>query len=613
MSGIARFDDFGAHDNRAFELSEPAGSATAESAGDVVAVLHEAEAAADRGLWSAGYVAYEAAPGFDATLAVRPGEDAAPPAALPPAHFMFFERYVDVAPFAPRTQRPAPYTVSAWTPSIERATYMASVGRIRRRIAVGDVHQVNHTFRLHAAFSGDPLQFYRDLVLAQRGSYGAYLDLERFHVLSASPERFFRLQGSRITTRPMKGTTPRGRWPAEDTAAAEALNASAKDRAENLMIVDLLRKDLGRVATIGTVAVKELLALERYETIWQLTSTVSADLRPDVGIADVFTALFPAGSATGAPKARSMSIIASLEDSPRGVYCGAVGFIAPEAAAWPRASFNVAIRTVTVDTREGVAEYGVGGAITLDSTEEGEYEEARAKARVLVERRPDFDLVATVRWEGFGGGWKGSGAWRWLDRHVDRMMASARYFGYQFDAALIRAHAEDAVAGTSGPCGVRLCLSRDGTVRAEVEILDGGMNLGPSDGPAQLVVVDDERVVPSDVGLYHMTSARRPYVDRRKRHPLADDVLMVNETGCVTEATTSNIVYRIDDTWYTPPIGDGCLPGVLRAVLVDEGRLIERTLPLDELAGIEEFALIDSVRGWRRALLTTRGGSLPPA
>ena len=250
----------------------------------------------------------------------------------------------------------------AWQPSVDRETYDRAIGTIHGHIAAGDTYQVNHTLRLRSRVQGDERGLYRDLCYAQRGAYAGYLNLGRYRVLSASPELFFRIDGEALSTRPMKGTAPRGRWPAEDLEVAERLRGSVKDRAENAMIVDLLRNDLGRVARAGTVTWSDVFDLERYETVWQLTSTVTSTLRSEVGLADVFAALFPCGSVTGAPKVRTMEIIAELEDSPRGVYCGAVGFLAPPGSGLPAARFGVPIRTVMLDAQTGTAEYGVGAA-----------------------------------------------------------------------------------------------------------------------------------------------------------------------------------------------------------------------------------------------------------
>ena len=354
-----------------FRLVGPGGVVEARRPDEVAGVIAAAEGAAARGSWVAGFVAYEAAPGLDPALAVRRRDHGDAFARLPLAWFaMFEERATHGAARGRRTTRSTPRPIAGVRRSTG-PTYDAAIARIREHIAAGDTYQVNHTLRLRSRIEGDERGLYRDLCYAQRGAYAAYLNLGRYRVLSASPELFFRIDDGRITTKPMKGTARRGRWSAEDDAVAAGLRGSVKDRAENAMIVDMLRNDMGRVARTGSVTWSDVFDLERYETVWQLTSTVSADLEPATTLADVFRGLFPSGSVTGAPKVRTMEIIADLEDSPRGVYCGAVGFLAPPGSGVPRARFNVPIRTVMLDTETHAAEYGVGGGITWGSSAAG--------------------------------------------------------------------------------------------------------------------------------------------------------------------------------------------------------------------------------------------------
>jgi para-aminobenzoate synthetase/4-amino-4-deoxychorismate lyase len=583
----ARFDDLtGA--TPSFRLVEPVGVLEATRAGEVVPALEAAEAAAARGLWVAGFVAYEAAPGLDQRLVVpAPGPDD-PFESLPLAWFAMFERREETVLPLPRDEGIPEAPPGTWVPTTSREAYDASIRRIRELIAAGDTYQVNHTLRLRSRVEGDPRGLYRDLCYAQRGAYAAYLDLGRYRILSASPELFFELLGDRIVTRPMKGTAPRGRWPAEDRTVAEHLLASAKDRAENAMIVDLLRNDLGRVARTGSVSWADAFEVERYETVWQLTTTVSAALRPEAGVTDVFRALFPSGSVTGAPKVRTMEIIGEIEDAPRGVYCGAVGYLAPGDS--PRARFNVAIRTVSVDTASGTAEFGVGGGITWGSDAANEYEEVVAKARVLTARRPAFELLETMRFE------PGDGV-RHLDRHVTRLLASADYFRFDVDERVVREAVEKGVASAPDrPCRVRLSLSRDGTVRVVCTPLAPGAD-------AVRIAIDDEPQDPRDVFLFHKTSLRSRYREAADRHPDVDDVVMVNDRGEVTESTIANLAVRIEELWWTPPLACGLLPGIGREVALEEGRLSERRITVDEARSAEELALVSDTRGWRRAVL----------
>jgi para-aminobenzoate synthetase/4-amino-4-deoxychorismate lyase len=386
----------------------------------------------------------------------------------------------------------------------------------------------------------------------------------------------------------MKGTIARGRWLSEDEEAAERLVTSDKDRAENAMIVDLVRNDLGRVSAPGSVRVSRMFDAERYETVWQLTSTVEADLRPGTSLADVFRALFPSGSVTGAPKVRTMQIIRELEDSPRGVYCGAIGYLAPAGSGEPNANFSVAIRSVVLDTSTGAAEYGVGGGITFDSSAAGEYEEVLAKARVLTAARPDFDLFETIRHD------PGEGP-RHFAEHLERLGSSARYFGFRFEPETAAAAIKRAAADRGDAFAIRLTLSRDGSVTTDVR------ELPPAPDRPLRLALDDESVDPDDIWLYHKTTRRQPYDRRKEKRPYVDDVVLVNARGEVTESTIANLAVRLEGRWVTPPLDAGLLPGTYRSVLLREGTMTERTIRVSELVGAEEVALVSSVRGWRPA------------
>jgi para-aminobenzoate synthetase/4-amino-4-deoxychorismate lyase len=587
----ARFDDLtGA--STSFRLTGPVGILEATRSDEVAGTIAAAEAAAIRGLWVGGFVAYEAAPGLDPSLRVRSRAEGDPFAALPLAWFAMFEGREETTLPEPRPVNPGapPSPGDAWRPSIDRPRYDAAIARIREHIAAGDTYQVNFTIRLRSRIAGDERGLYRDLCYAQRGAHAAYLNLGRYRVLSASPELFLALEGRRVTTRPMKGTAPRGRWFEEDEANAAALVASPKDRAENAMIVDLLRNDLGRVSRPGSVRWDDVFAAERYETVWQLTSTVSSELRGGEGLADVFGALFPSGSVTGAPKVRSMEIVAALEDAPRGVYCGAVGWVGPADDGGVRSSFNVAIRTVTLDAETGTAEYGVGGGITWDSVATSEFDEVLAKARVLGTRRPPFELLETMRRD------PGEPIRR-VQEHRRRLERSAAYFGYRLDPAALAEALATAGEGAEHPVRVRLRLARSGALDVAVTRFD------PSEGLAVRVAVDEPTVDPADPLLFHKSTLRDRYEAARARHPDADDVLLVNLDGEVTEASSSNVAVRLEDRWWTPPLRCGLLPGTERAALLADGTLAERAVAVDELPGAGGLALLNSVRGWREARL----------
>jgi para-aminobenzoate synthetase/4-amino-4-deoxychorismate lyase len=369
----ARFDDLRAGASRLLRAAQAV--LVADRLADVEPVLRAAEAAAAGGRWAFGFVAYEAAPAFDPGLAVRP-----PVAGLPLAWFGI----ADAPEPAPTltSSGGAGYRAGPWTSGWTRARHRDAVAAVRARIAEGETYQVNLTTRLTGPVTGDPVALYADLATAQGGAHNAYLDTGRFAVASASPELFFAAADGEVTMRPMKGTSRRGATPQEDRRLADELRSSPKERAENVMIVDLVRNDLARLATADGPRVTGLCELETYPTVHQLTSRVVATARAGTGLVHVFRALFPSGSVTGAPKHRTMQIIRDLEDGPRGVYCGAVGLVAPPGSGTPT-RFSVPIRTLLVDREDGTGRYGAGGGITWGSQAGAEYDELLVKARVL--------------------------------------------------------------------------------------------------------------------------------------------------------------------------------------------------------------------------------------
>ena len=567
-----RFDDR-RHD-RTYGFSGLKDVVSAHRTTEVAAAFERVEAEVNAGKWAAGFVSYEAAPAFDDALTVLPPTGRP---AVPLLWFALYDERVDPGPV-----RSGKYQLTPWEPEENRDRYERSMARIQSHIEAGDTYQVNYTYQQSATFQGDPRAFYADLLAAQSAAFGAYLDIGPFQILSASPELFFRRQDGHIVCRPMKGTSARGRWSEEDRALRAALLASEKEQAENVMIVDLIRNDLGRVSQFGTVHVDQLFEAEQYETVWQLVSTVSADLKPGTSNLDVFRALFPCGSVTGAPKVRTMEIIAGLEAAQRGVYCGTIGMLAPPGADAPEASFSVAIRTVTIDRESGTASYGIGGGITHDSRPDQEYRETRTKARVLVRKVPSFELIETLRWESENG-------YQFLSEHLDRLERSASYCGFPLDREEVGRRLQAATAEVADELArVRLLLDQWGQVTVQVE------KLVPPLEPLR-VAVDDMAVDPADWRLYHKTSLRRRYEQARLRHPGVDDVLMINGAGEITESTIANVIACVDGNWVTPPVSSGCLPGVMRRVLLETGEVKEAPLPVSDLARAEGLALINSV------------------
>lgn len=384
----------------------------------------------------------------------------------------------------------------------------------------------------------------------------------------------------------MKGTAPRGHDSESDLAAKEMLLTSEKERAENLMIVDLIRNDLSRIALLGTVRVDKLLSCEKYDTVWQLTSSVSCDVPETTTLTDIMSALFPCGSVTGAPKSRTMEIIRELETSPRGVYCGAIGWVAPRDHR-TRARFSVAIRTAVVDRSDRTTRYGVGGGITWGSTPAGEYTELLAKTRILRPRPADFQLIETLGSE--------NGGLINLAEHIDRLSRSADYFDIPLNIESLLIQLKTATA-ESPLRRVRVTVDRKG--HSEVSVGD----LPATVEPVRLGI-DSAPVDRGSLWLYHKTTHRSVFERARQRHPRVDDVLLVNGDGHVTEATTANVAIRVDGTWWTPPIADGCLPGVGRRLHLARGRLREKSITVDEVRRAQRIAVISSLRGWRSAIL----------
>jgi para-aminobenzoate synthetase/4-amino-4-deoxychorismate lyase len=635
------------------------------------------ERAASEGLYAAGYIAYDAAPAFDKAFRVPGfgGAESHPNTGLPLIWFGLFEKPTPTPPSNQEVDLAAKTKKFFFASEWERAlagldAYTAKIEAIHQAIAAGDTYQVNYTLRLKAQLGAefDDLDFYRRISAAQSEAanhgYYACLNLGDYGIFSASPELFFQLHpDGRIVTRPMKGTARRGRWIAEDHANAEWLANSAKNQAENLMIVDLLRNDLGRIAQTGTVTVPTLFAVEPYRTVWQMTSTVEAKLRADLGVADIFRALFPSGSVTGAPKTSSMQLISQLENSPRGVYTGAIGYIEPGAKA---ALFNVAIRTLVVDYRNAQAEYGVGGGITWDSQAQEEYEEVKAKSAILhqVAQTPvqtqlaSVGLFETLRLEPSATAASlvecnnpflteatsnieasvaantckniaiGSLEYQYLllERHLARLEASLQYFNSavqldreqachllaQHAAKLLEEQAQQGDSASASAYRVRLVADLSGQIQIDSNSPKLAA-LAPTKMP-QLVTLAKQAIARNELSLYHKTTNRSLYEQRRLEYvgtgeqaTKSFDTLLWNEDGELTEFTIGNLVVELagEGQLWTPPLTSGLLAGTLRAELLALSHITERTLYLTDLPKLRRMWLINSVRGWVAVQLHT--------
>jgi para-aminobenzoate synthetase/4-amino-4-deoxychorismate lyase len=437
------------------------------------------------------------------------------------------------------------------------------------------------TFRSRFVAVGDPLALYLSLRERSLASCGGYVDDGRRQVLSLSPELFFEItKDGRITARPMKGTAPRGQDVSSDDRAREALASSDKDRAENLMIVDLIRNDLGRIAEMGSVEVRELFAVERYPTLHQLVSTVSAQLRRHVGIEQIVKALFPCGSVTGAPKIRAMEVIHALEASPRGIYCGAIGHFAPDGSA----RFNVAIRTLTIE--DEVGELGIGGGVVHDSMAAGEYAECLLKSEYFSRARKPLGLIETL-------GFAPDAGFARRDLHLARLERSARRFGIPFDPSAVRRSLEAAVSRRLTNARVRLELDENGSLRAAAEEMAQGVQ------GAWRFAISPSHVSSFDALAAHKTDWRNLYDEERARVQETlgcDEVVFVNERGELVEGSRTNLFLQRGDKLLTPPLSSGCLDGCLRRDLLEQGKAVETTLYEHDL-GIGSLYLGNSLRG----------------
>ena len=557
---------------RWLRFSNPVQVICVHAASEVGAALGAVERAVGRdGLHAVGWIGYEAAPAFDPALCVRaPGQ-------MPVLWFGLYRppEFVDLP-------SPTLFQPVDWHTELAAGDYRRCFDRIKSHVREGNSYQVNFTYRLRCnEFSADPCNTFLALVVAQRPQFGAFVSTGPWRICSASPELFFRLDGHRVFSRPMKGTAPRGLFPQQDQGRAQWLLSSEKNRAENLMIVDMVRNDFGRIALPGSVRANSLCAIEKYPAAWQMTSTVSADTHATV--AEIFSATFPPASITGAPKAKTMEIIAELESSPRQVYTGAVGFVFPGR----RAQFNVAIRTLLVDVRNRRAEFGAGGGIVWDSALDEEQSECRTKARILtMAPPPPFQLLETMLWTPADG-------IRLLALHLDRLRASADYFGFPFDPYRIE-HALSSLDESPPriPAKVRLLLDRNGQTCLESSPL-----VPLSSAPFLKIGFARNPVDRGDVFLYHKTTHRRVYDERRADCPGLDDVVLFNDAGEATETTIANLAVEIEGSLCTPPVDCGLLPGVARSELLARGVLRERTIPLDFLRRNPRVFIVNSVRG----------------
>ncbi len=553
---------------------------------DVPIAFRRLETARKDGFWAAGFLSYELGYVLEPKLLKLLPENRDAPLLL----FGLFEAPTGSAPT--RASRGPEKAKPRCSPSVDPAGFGADLDKIKDYIAAGDTYQINHTFPVLVSSDLPAAALYDRIRFASRGGYGAHLNLGAIQILSGSPELFLRNTGGKLTSRPMKGTAPRGRTNQEDEWWQKWLANDPKSRAENLMILDLIRNDMGRVADIGSVAVSDQFAIEKYPTLHQMTSTVSATMRSEVTFDDILSALFPCGSITGAPKIRSMEIIRELEPAARGLYTGAIGYIAPNGDF----EFSVAIRTAVM-TDQGTGTLGVGCGIVWDSDSKAEYREALLKASFLTKADGPFDLFETIRWTVDGG-------FHLLDFHLDRMEASANYFQFVFDRGAATSQLEAAAkqfADTT--CRVKLTLCVDG----DMAVTHAPFQPVPDNARYRLAV-SPQLVDSGNTFLFHKTTKRALYdaeFERLSREEGVDEVLFLNERYEVVEGSRTNLFVEKEGVLITPPVSCGLLPGCLRRALLEDGAMptLEAPLTLEDLRAADKIFVGNALRGLVRAEL----------
>lgn len=581
------------------QCSQPVRVLQAHDAATLHAVLQQVEHAARQGHWCVGGLRYEAASALQPALHTQPAN----------GPLAWFAIYPTVQQGALKNDSlPEAGQGLAWENALSRSAFDAAMASIHAGIAAGHYYQINYTQQLQGTAQQpvDGLALFAALQQAQPGGYALYLDMGQEQIASVSPELFFDwhqpLVGyGDILTRPMKGTAARGATAPADAAQAQHLQTSAKERAENVMIVDLLRNDLGRIAQKGSVQVPRLFHVQALPTVWQMTSDVRAQLPQGTSLLQVFQALFPCGSVTGAPKRAAMQAIADLEVQPRGWYCGALGVVRSDGAGGIRATFNVPIRTVVVQgAQRQQLSCGIGSGITADASAQGEWQEWRTK-RAFVERASmGFEVITTLALQ--------DGQWRHLPWHMERLREAAAHFGFPFDRlALDWTLQQLSETHSRGLWCVRLALSREGLLSSKAEVC-------PTAPAVAYLQLANAPLAEAHSEFVRFKTSRRAHYERFAPPVQVLDTVLWNETGEITEGTRGNIAALIDGQWVTPPLSCGLLNGVGRQVALAEGRMVEAVIRVADVPRVQQWAFINSLRGWMEAsMLAPTAAPEPPA
>jgi len=572
----------------AWLFEDPCEIVTCSRLEDVETCLARLEEAQAKGLFAAGYLAYELGFAFEEKLRRR--FEATGDALL---WFGLYDRRQDLSLNVARAllaaAKPAGGRAGRPRFDMDYATYKDAFATVQDHLAKGNAYQVNLTLRAAFDHSGAPEHLFLDLLRRQPVEFAAFLRLEDRTVLSLSPELFLERKGKLLRARPMKGTAARGRTPAEDVRIVQELAGDPKQRAENTVIVDLMRNDLSRIAQTGSVRVTRLCEVERSRSLHQMTSTIEADMPPGIGFARIVQTLFPCGSVTGAPKLSAMQIAHDLETGPRGIHGGAIGYLAPGGDF----RLNVANRTLVLH-RDGSGEAGAGSGIVFHSGAAPDYDERAPKLDFLSDRLPDFELIETMAFDPSDG-------FLLLERHLLRLRQSAAYFGFRFEEAAVRAALHRESNAYAGPQRVRLLLNADGKLSVTA------MDLTPTDRTSVFTLaLAEEPTHSSDRFLYHKTTNRAFYDETRARHQAesgCQEVLFTNENGFLTEGSYMTLFLKKNGRLFTPALGHGLLPGTLRAGLLERNIAVEADLTWHDLVAADDILVGNSVRGLVRARL----------
>lgn len=542
---------------------------------EVQSVLSQLNSDLAEGHYIAGFLSYEAARGLDQAYTTRNDSS------FPLLVFAVFKKMHKVSTLI---HSGGAFKSGSWTFSQDIGYYKKSIGKIKKYISNGDTYQVNYTFRLKTHFEGDTFSFFNTLHNKQQADYSCYIKFPGYSVCSASPELFFSLDGDTLVSKPMKGTAKRGLSYDADIQQKELLKSADKERAENLMIVDMIRNDMGKICLADSVKVNNLFKIEKYPTVWQMTSEISG--KTHGGFSDIINALFPCASITGAPKIRTMEIINELEKYPRNMYTGAMGYFTPHR----KAVFNVAIRTAVIDEKNKTAEYGIGSGIVWDSVDVEEYKECLAKSEILLQKEYDFQLLETML-----AGPKGVFL---LEYHLNRLKQSADYFNFSYYEEQIRDLITKNIKEISADHKFRLLLSKEGRVTME-----SSKYIIKENSASRKIKFASGPVKKDNVFLYHKTTHRDVYLpamDQIKKEAL-DDVILFNEEGQITESTIANIVIKQKKAFLTPPVICGLLNGTFRQSLIDQKMISEKILFKNDLEKAEKIFLINSLQKWNLA------------